>query len=76
MTTTVRMRELEEEIAFIKAAADRFEKNPVLATFTTGAIQPGCLFAVRWGLTDRAILVFRLDENTEPHIYMDQLKDE
>jgi hypothetical protein len=41
-------------------------------TFTDdGNIKPGDLFAMRWGLMDRGILVFRIDESFEPVNFVD-----
>ncbi len=56
----------EETIKFAKMAANDFEKNPQHMSFTLGEIEPGCLFALRYGLGDDCVLVFKLDESFEP----------
>lgn len=55
------------EIVFAKAAAEKFQENPELVTFTDGAIKEGELFAVRWGLDRDCILVFEIGD--EPRVY-------
>lgn len=63
-----------EKIEFVKKAAARFKDSPELATFTEGEIEPGCFFAVRWGMHNRAILIFKLDDCFEPVIYGDVIE--
>lgn len=60
---------IEEELTFAKHAAAKFEENPEWATFTTGEIVPGCLFAVRWGLGNDCVLVLRISEDAVPTVY-------
>ena len=51
---------------FAKLAAERFAGNKELYSFTKDKIIPGCLFALRWGLGEDCVVVFKLDENFEP----------
>ena len=72
MARLVDAEELEEVIAFARAAALRFaQDNLRISTYTTGDIEAGCWFALRWGLHDRAVMVFKLDEYVEPLIFGD-----
>lgn len=66
--------ELEAEIAFAETAAKWFAENPKGNTYTDGEIEPGCLFAVRWGLGDDCVLVIRLDDNHIPTNYQELVK--
>lgn len=65
MTTISQEQEL---IEFVQAASKSFEANPQHSTFTKGQVASGELFAVRWGLGDDCILVFRIGEET-PTVY-------
>lgn len=65
----VYMGELDEVQSFVKEASTAFAKDPKWNTY--GAPGPGSLFAVRWGLHRRAVLVMRIDENFEPLIFGD-----
>lgn len=70
MTTFGRESEVNE---FAKHAQAKFMSNQLLYSFTDGDVAPGVLFAIRWGLSDRCILVFRLDENFYPVNFQDCL---
>jgi hypothetical protein len=62
--------EEREAIAFAERAAEWFAGGVKRRTYTDDrGIQGGCLFAVRWGVADQAVLVFKLDEYFEPRIY-------
>lgn len=63
--------EIEEEIQFARTAAMYFAEHPRAQTFTDGGVKPGCLFAVRWGLSDQAVAVLKLDDFAEPTVYGD-----
>ena len=63
----VHLDEAESRLQFVKRAAEDFEKNPIHSTF--GDIMPGRYFAVRWGMDNDCILVFKIDEEFEPEIY-------
>ena len=62
-----------EKLEFAKLAAERFKKYSDMYSFTLGNIVPGCFIALRWGLMDRAVLVLKLDEVTEPTVYPDMV---
>ena len=69
--------QIEERLDFARAAADHFIANPTHWTYTAGEIEPGCLFAVRWGVKPadaHAVLVFRLADE-KPEIYGDMDHD-
>lgn len=57
-----RVDEIEEELRFAQRAAECFT-DPDKCTYTDGAIEPGCLLAVRWGLGDDCVIVFKLDDD-------------
>ena len=64
----IHISDLSEELEFVKKAIDKFAKNDILATFTISSkITEGTLFAVRWGLGNDCILVFKIGD--EPRIY-------
>lgn len=64
---TVCVDEEEETIEFAKIAADHFQKNEHHYTFTVdGTITPGDLFAVRWGMDNDGVVVFRASISMEP----------
>lgn len=65
----VTLGEEEEKQAFVKEAALYFSKNKDKWSYTSGPIVAGCYFALRWGLSDDCVLLFKLDENLEPTIY-------
>lgn len=59
------------EQAFAEKAATAFAGNPKMVSYTDGDIVPGCLFALRWGLHERAVAVLKLDDYHQPTIYGD-----
>jgi hypothetical protein len=63
----------EELINFVKEASEYFAMNIDCRTYSHGEITPGCLFAVRWGLSSDCVLVFNLGEQT-PRIYQHCIK--
>jgi len=70
---------LDEEqkvLDFVRAAAEHFEKHPKHYSFTTGEIEPGCLLALRWGLGEDCVLIFRLDEYFQPIIFQQAINRE
>ena len=67
--------EVEAETAFVKEAAEYFKKHPTKTTYSTAEIEPGCFFAVRWGIEGQAVLVLRLDESKTPTVYGDLLPE-
>ena len=56
------LEEAEERVKFARRAAKCFAQDSKMFTFTDKEIEPGCLFAVRFGLGDDCVMVFRLDE--------------
>jgi len=56
-----------EEFEFAKRAAKKFEEKPDLVTYTDEDIKEDELFAVKWGLGNDCILVFKIGD--EPRIY-------
>lgn len=71
----VTLSELEEQQTFVKEAAAYFAKNADKWSYTTGPIVAGCLFALRWGMGDDCVLLFKIDENLEPTIYSQAIRD-
>lgn len=68
---SVLLEEEQERQAFALCAAQAFAKNEKLAAFTYSDIEAGCWFAVRWGLNDRSVLVFKVSEDGRPVNYRD-----
>lgn len=71
----VYMEEMDEVKEFAKRAAKKFADNNHLSTYTDDVIEPGCLFAVRWGLGNNCVVVFRLDEDFEPINFQELIRD-
>lgn len=71
----VTLQELEEQQSFVKKAAKYFLENPKKSTFTESEIVPGCYFALRWGMDDDCVLLFRLDEDLVPTVYQQAIRD-
>lgn len=71
----VTLSEEEEKQAFVKKAAAYFAKNKNHWSYTEGNIVAGCYFALRWGLDDNSVLLFKLDENLEPVIYSQAIRE-
>ena len=68
MRMTTRADELEQ-LAFAEKAAADFKANPKHYSYTDGAIKPGALLALRWGLGEDCVLVLKLDDSHEPTNY-------
>lgn len=71
MSKVIYLDELEKEVDFARKAAEFFAENPACTTF--GTVKADSLFAVRWGLGNDCVLVFRL-EDAEPRIYAQLIK--
>jgi hypothetical protein len=69
----VTAEDIEAELAFARKAAANFAQHPEHATF--GNIEPGGLFAVRWGLGNDCVLVLKLDETHTPTNYQQLVKE-
>lgn len=68
------MSEYDEVREFAKRAAKNFAKCKEHCTYTHGEIKAGCLFAMRWGLGEDCVVVFRLDEDFEPINYQQLIR--
>jgi hypothetical protein len=66
------LEELKDLVDFIERATKNFNENPTHHTY--GDIEPNSWFAVRWGLSDRAILVLKLHDEYTPFVVGDQLE--
>jgi hypothetical protein len=65
----------EEQVsAFAKRAALSFKNDPNMATFGGNPPEPGELFAVRWGMGEDCVLVFRLDPDFVPVNFQEAIK--
>ena len=64
-----------ERQEFAKRAAACFAKDPRKWTYTDGDIREGCLFAMRFGLGNDCVVVFRLDPEYEPVNYFYAIPD-
>jgi hypothetical protein len=73
MIMTTAQEEIES-LDFAKRAANRFAKDKKLTTYTDSEISQGCLFAMRWGLCDDCVVVFRLDDSFTPINYQQLIK--
>jgi len=62
----------KKELDFVRKAQRAFEADPKILSF--GTIEPGELFALRWGLTDDCIMVFRIDREYLPINYIQMIK--
>ena len=62
----VDLKEQEAMVEFAKKAAKDFKAHPEHTTYTLADITCGCFFAMRWGMLDDGVLVFKVDENFEP----------
>ena len=65
---SVYLSDLEAEIDFAKRAAKDFAEHPEHASF--GDLTPGSLLALRWGLGEDCVFVFKLDGDFVPTNYM------
>jgi hypothetical protein len=63
-----------EQQEFAERAAKKFAGNEDLTTYTDEDIAPGCLFALRWGLGDDCVVVFKLDDFHVPTNYQELVK--
>lgn len=55
-------------IAFAKKAGAHFAANPKHTSYTSGAIEPGEMLALRWGLGEDCVLVLEIGD-AQPVIY-------
>ncbi len=65
----------EKEVQeFVLKAAKKFGEKSEYCSFSYEQIKPGCLLALRWGLTDTSVLVLKVDESFEPVVYQSIIK--
>lgn len=57
------MEEQEDKLAFVKEAAGLFSVNSRCRSYTRDGIKPGALFALRFGMGEDCVVVFRIDED-------------
>lgn len=57
---------MKHEIDFLARAVVFFTNNPSGSAYSNGEVKPNCLIAVRWGIDNNHILVFRTSEYEEP----------
>lgn len=72
MTRVVYMSAEVERQEFAERAAKHFAEHATSATY--GDVEPDTWFAVRWGLHNRAVLVFKLGDE-QPVIYGDLIAE-
>jgi len=65
----------QEEQEFARRAAACMAANPKIWTFTDGEIQPGCLFAMRYGLGDDCVVVMRLSDYHVPTNFQNLIRE-
>lgn len=63
-----------ERIEFAEEAAAYFSEHPEKTTYTSGEILAGELFALRFGLGEDCVVVFRLDEHELVENYQNLIK--
>ena len=76
MNKVVYLKDEEAKNKFAKEAAKYFSKHPDKYSFTIGEIEPDCFFALRWGMFEDCVLIFKLHENFEPIIYSQIIKED
>lgn len=73
----MRMVQMEEERKlheFVQKAAKSFSENPKFYTFTEDKIDRGVFFAIRYGLGDDCIVVFKISDEMEPVNFQNIIK--
>lgn len=70
----VYMSDERERQAFAEKAARHFKSDRGCFTYTADNIEPGAWFAVRWGMGEDCVLVFRVGDET-PVIYGQLIRD-
>jgi len=68
------MEEEDEVREFAERAASHFANHERCTSYTDANIEAGYLFALRFGLDEDCVIVFRLDENFEPINYQQLIK--
>lgn len=63
----VSIENVESKLHFVKKTSEFFHKNPHCSTY--GDVEPGSWFAVKWGMDNDCILVFKIDPDEEIENY-------
>ena len=59
-------KDLDDKVSFATAAKDHFRHNPKSITFSKhGQPEPGEFYAVRFGLDNDCVVIFKIDEYEE-----------
>ena len=75
MNSTTTLEEQYELLAFGQNAAKVMSEKPHVASYSyDGQIAPGKFVALRWGLQDDCVLVFKVDENFTPVNFQGAIK--
>ena len=61
----VTLEERSERDDFAKAAAEKFSKYPHLTTYTSGGVEQGAWFAVKWGMAKNCVVTFKISDEAE-----------
>jgi hypothetical protein len=69
----VHASEVLDEVQFAQRAAKRFAENDQLQSF--GNIEPGAFFALRYGLGEDCVVVFRIDSDHTPVNYQQLVRE-
>lgn len=69
------LSEMKTELAFVRRAAEAFNGDPEMTSYTDGEIIAGVPIALRWGLSQDCVLVIYIDENVEPTVYGQALRE-
>lgn len=63
------MSELQEEVDFVKRAAEAFKADSTLFTWTDEGPKKGCFMGLRWGADGDGVVVVKLDDSHVPTNY-------
>ena len=72
MANHVSLKDIKARAEFVEKAAAMFQKNPGITKY--GEMEPGNYFAIRWGMDNDCVIVFKLDPDFECEVY-DQVID-
>jgi hypothetical protein len=67
--------DLDDLIAFKERAKEKFMENKKWNTYSDKSPETGSLFAIRWGVANQAILVFKISDSQDPIIFGDELPE-
>ena len=74
MTSIEKEKELLEFVEKAKRCFETLQSPPFVSFTMTGEIICDELFALRWGMGDDCILVFRVSHEMEPRVYQQAIK--